>query len=390
MCIGSVLEYFSLNGDFKMILLADVGGTKTVIGLWDNREGLAHIETFSTSDIQDFTQLLITYLKSHEIPHTRIKTLGFAIAAPIGPRKIKLTNAKLIIDQEEIEIKFHPAKIVILNDMEAIGWYIKEKIREDRKSVICNIGTGFGLSLISKNGKDVTVFPSEYGHRSPSFEIEDDVKIIANGLDVRVDVEFFLSGRGMATQFVIELLKYVEKIRDTISKESVTDALLRTYLTNPQTFTKFTFDISELEGVEPLSDTGLKGLTNDDQQLKFEEIYRDLISQLVIIGGIAGPLLQVLGLEQLRKISLGLVEDFIQNLMIEFRNIIFTFLPTDQVFTFGSIANRIDWEGFTQKFKNSIRQEDKQFSKILSSISIQSINQDLAPILGLVNFIVKS
>lgn len=364
-----------------MKLVLDVGGTKTRIGVWNDRK-IVHRTVFQTSKIKELITAITQFLASLEIKPDNFEEVLVAIAAPITSDEVKLTNNNLVVKKNNLENAFPRARIWFINDMEALGWFIYRYLADDITTVIVGLGTGFGLTAVSKQENKISVLPSEYGHRYPSFELEKDEILFAKGLGKETEVELFLSGKGIAIQFVSKLISFTQEIRDTISREAVTDTILRTLLENPDTYTRFVFDIGELNRHGILRDTGLKGLQEDDLHIRKEEVHHGLISNLQISGGMVGPLLHLLSLNQLEEMAGEVLDRFESNLNQELRNIILTFLPKDCIYFFGSVANRLDFE----KLKIDIQKtQNKQFSDLIS-IEMKLIDDEDAILKGLIEF----
>lgn len=100
-----------------------------------------------------------------------IDNLVISAAGPKTNNSIQMTNQKFKIDSQQIKKKFNLRNCILLNDLEAAGYFLhkvsknKKTIKKGKKTnsrqVLITPGTGLGLSFVIDN---VNVIPSEIGN----------------------------------------------------------------------------------------------------------------------------------------------------------------------------------------------------------------------------------
>ena len=100
-----------------------------------------------------------------------IDNLVISAAGPKTNNSIQMTNQKFKIDSQLIKKKFNLRNCILLNDLEAAGYFLhkvsknKKTIKKGKKTnsrqVLITPGTGLGLSFVIDN---VNVIPSEIGN----------------------------------------------------------------------------------------------------------------------------------------------------------------------------------------------------------------------------------
>ncbi|HHW06488.1 MAG TPA: glucokinase [Clostridia bacterium] len=201
-----------------MLLAGDIGGTKTVLALFDIRDGKPFPVVDRTYPSQGISSLAATVLRFlEETAHTQdrqdIGAACFAVAAPVYGPAYTFTNLALTIhpDQVRKQLSFIP-RLAFINDLEALGHWILSTEEQDcfclyagrpvdggrvslNKAVLAP-GTGLGEALILA-GKDV--YPTEGGHAdfAPQAEIDIDLlRFLQKDYD-HVSYERLLSGPGL-------------------------------------------------------------------------------------------------------------------------------------------------------------------------------------------------
>lgn len=159
-----------------MILVGDVGGTNTRLGL-AAREGsewrLSQLKVEPTPE--DLGPLIRRYLTASRPPSvTAIAICG------AGPKRadgsITLTNHPLTLDPKKIAADSGIARVSILNDFEAVAWSLPELGETGTRlfgggrpvphgpCVALGAGTGLGVAGLVWSGRSWTVVPGEGGH----------------------------------------------------------------------------------------------------------------------------------------------------------------------------------------------------------------------------------
>src|SRR5262245_8540490 len=106
-----------------MILAGDVGGTKTLLGLFERaypRPIPRTQRTYATKSFASFLDLLHTFTR--EVAHgDSVEAAALGVAGPVASNRASLTNVSIDIIGEEIASELGTARVRILNDLEALG-----------------------------------------------------------------------------------------------------------------------------------------------------------------------------------------------------------------------------------------------------------------------------
>src|SRR6267154_1179757 len=81
--------------DIHMLLAGDIGGTKTLLGLFDAepvRPRPIVVRSFSTLDYQDLPSMIAAFLEDDEAPRDRVGRASFGVAGPVLGESATLTN----------------------------------------------------------------------------------------------------------------------------------------------------------------------------------------------------------------------------------------------------------------------------------------------------------
>src|SRR5947199_3258640 len=107
-----------------MILAGDIGGTKTVLALFDEegptmKEPL-HQETFPSRQYATFVDVLSGFL-SHS-PQVRIRAACFGVAGPVVDGRSRTTNLPWLLDERDLQAHLGIEQVRLLNEVEAAAY----------------------------------------------------------------------------------------------------------------------------------------------------------------------------------------------------------------------------------------------------------------------------
>jgi glucokinase len=205
-----------------MILAADVGGTKTYLGLYrTSANGIVEVSSarYDSTQYPGIAELLLAFLQTceQEIP-SRI-VLG--VPGPARHPPVEPVNLPWVIDPDYIKQYLGIADVFLLNDLEATAYgtlalgpddlielSAGEPDREGNAAVIA-AGTGLGEAGLTWIGTGHVAVPSEGGHASfaPGTGIEADLWKYLFERHGHVSWERVVSGMG--------LVNIYEFLRDT-------------------------------------------------------------------------------------------------------------------------------------------------------------------------------
>src|SRR4051812_33804780 len=148
-----------------MLLAGDVGGTKTLVGLFqrDNaRAASVHTSSFRTLDFPDLTSLLRDFLGQARVDASTIEAACFGVAGPVEHQRAKLTNVPWEVDAGDIRRQLGIRRSDVINDLQALAWCVPvlepsevEIVWEGAAdpaggAALIAAGTGLGVALLPK------------------------------------------------------------------------------------------------------------------------------------------------------------------------------------------------------------------------------------------------
>ncbi len=84
-----------------MLLAGDVGGTKTLMGLFargESRPAAIEVRAYRTLDFADFGALTLQFLKDTSTAAADIEVASFGVAGPVAGTLARLTNVPWVVD----------------------------------------------------------------------------------------------------------------------------------------------------------------------------------------------------------------------------------------------------------------------------------------------------
>lgn len=198
-----------------LILAGDVGGTKTILALYQNQLGgaLVHRAIFGSREYASLIQMIDEFraLARRDEP---IQRAAFGVAGPVDQSGyVRLTNLPYDIDAHAIESALGIREVLILNDLEATAYGVQGLEEEDffplqepaqltssGGFVVIAPGTGLGEATAIDVGQGLTVIPGEGGHGGLAPFDTESLALLDFYFRVspkRMSAERFLSGDGL-------------------------------------------------------------------------------------------------------------------------------------------------------------------------------------------------
>ncbi|MCY3410035.1 MAG: glucokinase [Candidatus Heimdallarchaeota archaeon] len=148
-----------------MDITADIGGTKTIFQIYHGN-GKVDTKNYINRDFNGFEEILMDLIEFHSLEtFLPANNLCLAIAAPILGEVIEMPNISWKLSKKSINAVLPSEKIFLINDLEAVGFYIAKspllkylKVksgsfkRPTNSFLGVGLGTGFGLTV----GQDVS------------------------------------------------------------------------------------------------------------------------------------------------------------------------------------------------------------------------------------------
>jgi glucokinase len=201
-----------------MILAGDIGGTKTLLGIFDSataRPRPLTIRSFGSLDYDDLTTMIEKFLGEPDALEAlqaggSIDRACFGVAGPVVDEAAQLTNVPWRVDGRRVASAFNFHRVSLLNDLQAMA-YAVPMLRESEVHVLQegealrggNIaliaaGTGLGQALLHNVDGRFIPSPSEAGHADFAARTEREITL-TRALTIRygrAEVEHVVSGPG--------------------------------------------------------------------------------------------------------------------------------------------------------------------------------------------------
>jgi glucokinase len=196
-----------------MLLAGDVGGTKTLLGLFDLADPRPRpVATlhYPTDEFPNFTSILDAFARDVHQPFS-VTAAAIGVAGPVFGATARLTNVAWDISAEEVTARFGATRVALLNDLEAMAasvdvltgdellWLQQGQARADGNAAVIAAGTGLGQAYLHRVNGRLRPVPSEGGHADFAARTDREIELVRMLREMygRAEVEQVLSGPGM-------------------------------------------------------------------------------------------------------------------------------------------------------------------------------------------------
>jgi glucokinase len=211
---GSEVKHQLATLNAHMLLAGDIGGTKTLLGLFDAvpaRPRPVLVRSFGTLDHADLQAMIAVFLKEGDAAHGTIETVCFGVAGPVVDEAAELTNVPWHVDARRVAAVLGIQRVALLNDLEALAHAVPvlhesethilqegEALRGGNIGLIA-AGTGLGQALLHNIDGRFVPSASEAGHADFAARTEREIAVLRDLTTRygRADVEHVVSGRGL-------------------------------------------------------------------------------------------------------------------------------------------------------------------------------------------------
>ena len=197
-----------------MLLAGDIGGTKTLLGLFESaadRPRPVEVGEFTTLDYDDLVPMIREFLKARGVEARAITAASFGVAGAVTEQVARLTNVPWLVDAAAIAQAGGLSHVHLLNDLEAMAFSVSV-LESDELAVLqhgvaqpggnaCVIAAGTGLGEAFLHNIDGRFVPgaSEGGHADWGARTPREIEMLSalTGIYGRVSVEHIISGPGL-------------------------------------------------------------------------------------------------------------------------------------------------------------------------------------------------
>lgn len=198
-----------------VLLAGDVGGTKTLLGLFERGEPRPRsivVRGYPTTSFHSFTEILDAFARDVHQPFT-VDAAVAGVAGPVIGDVARLTNIDWDVSAAEICARFGTARARLVNDLEAMAnsadlleadevAVLQEGVsRRDGNAAVIAAGTGLGEAFLHRTGTRLRAVPSEGGHADFAARTDREIELLTmlRATRGRVEVEDVLCGPGLLT-----------------------------------------------------------------------------------------------------------------------------------------------------------------------------------------------
>jgi len=197
-----------------MLLAGDLGGTKTLLGLFepdDRRPQQVISRSYTTQEFDGFDAILDAFASDAGRGFT-IDAAAIGVAGPIVNQHARLTNISWDVGVKEIGRHLHTARVSLLNDLEAMAYSVsvlngdevvvlqRGHANAQGNAAVIAAGTGLGEAYLHYiNDRGLLPVASEGGHAdfAPRTDREFELAKMLRDVHGRAEIEQVLSGPGI-------------------------------------------------------------------------------------------------------------------------------------------------------------------------------------------------
>jgi len=195
-----------------MILAGDVGGTKTLIGLFELEGG--HLRsvreaTFPSEDFGALEEILQLFFRKEHRP--TLRSACFGVAGPVIAGRSKTTNLPWQLDESNLAAELQVPRVKLLNDLEAAAHamrhlpptelsVLQRGLKREGNIAVIAAGTGLGEACLYWDGETHHAIASEGGHADFAPRTDQEIELLryfAPKFGGHVSYERVLSGDGL-------------------------------------------------------------------------------------------------------------------------------------------------------------------------------------------------
>jgi glucokinase len=194
-----------------MILAGDIGGTKTLIGLFDPRRGRpvpVDVRSFATTEYVSLPAIIDAFLSGQR---ERVTAAAFGVAGPVINQSAEMTNVDWRVDAAEISSALPKSHVRLLNDLEAMAYAVPVLAGQELRTLqpgarqaegniaVIAAGTGLGGAVLHRHEGRYLPVASEVGHADFAARTDRELEFVrfVRARYGRAEIEHVLSGPGL-------------------------------------------------------------------------------------------------------------------------------------------------------------------------------------------------
>ncbi len=201
-----------------MLLAGDIGGTKTLLGLFSpasERPAPIEVGEFVTLDYDGLEPMMREFLGAWKIEPRTLAATCVGVAGAVTDQVARLTNVPWLVDVDAVANALGLRRSLLINDLEAVAYAVPVLEQEELavlqqgiavpggNAAVIAAGTGMGISMLKEvDGRWVPV-ASEGGHADFAARTPRELDLVRELARVfgRVGVEHVISGPGLVNLY---------------------------------------------------------------------------------------------------------------------------------------------------------------------------------------------
>lgn len=160
-------------------MAGDIGGTKTVLAIYDQDSGPASPlaeATFPSAAYPNLEAIVRTFLAQQQSLGSAFVSATFGVAGPVVNGRAAITNLPWRMDEQQLARELSLPRVTLINDLVAIASAVpglpasdlhtlhEGRAVENGPIAVVAPGTGLGEAYLVHNGSRYQAYPSEGGH----------------------------------------------------------------------------------------------------------------------------------------------------------------------------------------------------------------------------------
>jgi glucokinase len=201
-----------------VLLAADVGGTKTLLGLFEessDRPKVIETGEFITLDYDGLVPMIREFLKAEAVETGLIRAASFGVAGAVTDNVARLTNVPWVVDGDAIAAAASLPHVHILNDLQAMAYavpvleadeldYLQQGVAlPGGNAAVIAAGTGLGEALLLNVDGRFVPGSSEGGHADWGARTPREIEMLAAMVRIygRCSNEHVICGPGLVNVY---------------------------------------------------------------------------------------------------------------------------------------------------------------------------------------------
>jgi glucokinase len=201
-----------------MLLAGDIGGTKTLLGLFSpapERPAAIEVGEFVTLDYDGLEPMLREFLGAWKIDPRTLAATCIGVAGAVTEQVARLTNVPWLVDAEAFSSALGFRRSLLVNDLEALAYAVPVLEPEELavlqqgiavpggNAAVIAAGTGLGISMLHEVDGRFVPLASEGGHADFAARTPRELDLVRELSRIfgRVGVEHVISGPGLVNLY---------------------------------------------------------------------------------------------------------------------------------------------------------------------------------------------